>query len=455
METQVRKFHNDVKSQLLRQYVKKIELVNPPHEISLMDIACGRGGDMHKWKQMKIDNVFAIDTDFSALNTARERYNTLKSKSPCPHIEFTNVDMLSKGAGFSILSKLKRTYGSGNYHQFDIVTMHFALQYFVDTPEDLSHVIDIVTDRMSPGGYFIGTAPRKESIESLLDNQQSYISDVIEISRTGENNTINFNVNLGDTSYFDEFGASEESLVDIEFFKNECGKHGLEMVKLHNFSEISPLDESEYKKFSDLYCFWVFHKPKQSAFFPVTPGVKLSDLRIHKNCIPLITKPHEAVRLQRTMRKRLMDSRNMVLEDTTILDATACVGGDVISSAKNFKHVVAIESDIERYEMLVHNVSTFRLENVKCINGDSLDIIPGYAKNVKNLVVYFDPPWGKNNAHIMISGYEIIHIASIIKRNMKVPVFLKLPRDYRVPENINGSRIIQTVITRKIKLVEF
>ena len=120
-----------------------------------------------------------------------------------------------------------------------------------------------------------------------------------------------------------------------------------------------------------------------------------------------------------------MDSRNIVPEDTTILDATACVGGDVISSAKNFKQVVAVESDTARYEMLVHNIGIFKLENVKCIQGDSLEIIPGYAKNVRNLIVYFDPPWGKNNTRIMISGYEILHIASIINIYMKVSVFLK------------------------------
>jgi hypothetical protein len=45
----------------------------------------------------------------------------------------------------------------------------------------------------------------------------------------------------------------------------------------------------------------------------------------------------------------------------TMTDGTACVGGNVVSFAKAFKHVHAVEIDRTRFDMLARNVGVLGL----------------------------------------------------------------------------------------------
>ena len=57
----------------------------------------------------------------------------------------------------------------------------------------------------------------------------------------------------------------------------------------------------------------------------------------------------------------------------TITEMTACIGGNVISFAKKFRTVNAIELCKERFEYLNHNLNVLKVnKNVKTIQGDSL-----------------------------------------------------------------------------------
>ena len=90
----------------------------------------------------------------------------------------------------------------------------------------------------------------------------------------------------------------------------------------------------------------------------------------------------------------------------TVVDLTACVGGNVLSFAKRFGHVVGVEVDAQRFELLAHNVSVtaasrgvashsqgvtypgtssrvgnggggvFRVGNVSLVQGDALSLLP-------------------------------------------------------------------------------
>ena len=77
--------------------------------------------------------------------------------------------------------------------------------------------------------------------------------------------------------------------------------------------------------------------------------------------------------------------------NSTILDGTACVGGNTISFAKKGFKVISVELDKQRSELLLHNIKLYNLENkIKIYNKNLLDIY----KRFKVDVLFIDPPWG-------------------------------------------------------------
>ena len=77
--------------------------------------------------------------------------------------------------------------------------------------------------------------------------------------------------------------------------------------------------------------------------------------------------------------------------NSTILDGTACVGGNTISFAKKGFKVISVELDKQRSELLLHNIKLYNLDNkVKVYNKNLLDIY----KRFKVDVLFIDPPWG-------------------------------------------------------------
>lgn len=126
--------------------------------------------------------------------------------------------------------------------------------------------------------------------------------------------------------------------------------------------------------------------------------------------------------------------------DAVITDAMACVGGNTISFAKNFKFIYAIEIDKCRTDYLVNNINIYELNNIKTINDDCLNILP---KIVDHNVIFIDPPWGgksyKNEQKLRLSISDV-PIECICNRLMnpllmaKVPeiIILKLPRNYDI-----------------------
>ena len=65
----LRRFHNALKTALLRRAMR-----HAPYVDSVLDVACGRGGDVSKWAALGARRYTGIDIAEEALTTARQRY---------------------------------------------------------------------------------------------------------------------------------------------------------------------------------------------------------------------------------------------------------------------------------------------------------------------------------------------------------------------------------------------
>jgi ubiquinone/menaquinone biosynthesis C-methylase UbiE len=76
----LRQYHNRVKERMLEEAVRSVK---DPAPLTLLDLACGPGGDMLKWKRLGLKDALALDASEDAIAEARRRYEGLDGVSYC------------------------------------------------------------------------------------------------------------------------------------------------------------------------------------------------------------------------------------------------------------------------------------------------------------------------------------------------------------------------------------
>lgn len=81
------------------------------------------------------------------------------------------------------------------------------------------------------------------------------------------------------------------------------------------------------------------------------------------------------------------------LDDKTITDGSACIGGNTWAFARAARHVNAIEIDPLHAEILTHNLRVMSATNVTVVNRNYLDVLRDTVQDI----IFLDPPWGGVN----------------------------------------------------------
>ena len=129
-----------------------------------------------------------------------------------------------------------------------------------------------------------------------------------------------------------------------------------------------------------------------SAFFPWKDGIQWNQLKIHAIGKYSVSRPRESQQIADAIVSTLRKVYGDTYTPGTILDGTACVGGDTIRFAQVFRHVIAVEKDAPTYVMLENNISVYEFpqSRIELIHGSLLGVL---SETQKCDVVYIDPPW--------------------------------------------------------------
>lgn len=68
----MKKFHNNIKKEIITKYATNCN--------KLIDLGCGKGGDMHKWINSNIKFVIGYDINKDYLKEAQKRYENIKKQ---------------------------------------------------------------------------------------------------------------------------------------------------------------------------------------------------------------------------------------------------------------------------------------------------------------------------------------------------------------------------------------
>ncbi|AUT19048.1 hypothetical protein DSLPV1_077 [Dishui lake phycodnavirus 1] len=134
----IRKHHNTIKREL-------IAFACTP-ECHVLDVGCGFGGDLPKYKSAGVTNLNMCDPDESALVEARQRAKNLDMR----RVNFYHGD---------IHAAPKRV--------FDVIVYNFSLHYCFASRELFESTIREIRKRVKRGGRLVGVIPDSRRILSM------------------------------------------------------------------------------------------------------------------------------------------------------------------------------------------------------------------------------------------------------------------------------------------------
>ena len=253
--------------------------------ITLLDLATGRGGDLYKWRDNKINKVVGIDLVDSNIYDTKDgaciRYTEFKKNMEAFKVEFVpDVSFLHGDATENILDgsaflsehskelhELLWNDPTGLHYssnKFNIISMQFAIHYAFKDDYMLNNLLTNIKDNLKPGGLFIGCCFDGNTVYNKLKDKaiDGYIDGFSEdhliwrIRKKYEN--INSDLNLDTVNsigmpidvYLHSIGKTiTEYLVNFEYLKRKLAEIHLIPVESYLFLEIfnKYKDKPEFK----------------------------------------------------------------------------------------------------------------------------------------------------------------------------------------------------------------
>lgn len=224
---------------------------NLPKIGSLFDIACGKGGDLRKWKDLDIKTVFGIDKirdnienpndgiysrmlkhydEYAKLNYVFGTYDASQ--------RITGLTGL-KGDDLFVMQKLLK------HGVFDAVSCQMAIHYFFESETILDNFLYNVDRFLKPGGHFVGTCLDGDLIKTLFKTEGTKTVTGKQGNRIlwniSREYTEDIKVNYGEVIkiYMESIGIEMvEYLVSIPILTQKLKQYGIELVKTLSFKRI-------------------------------------------------------------------------------------------------------------------------------------------------------------------------------------------------------------------------
>ena len=146
----LRPFNNWVKRSLIAEYCAPGSAV--------LDLACGRGGDLFKIVDTKPRLYVGSDISRVSLEEAVGRINEAAAKTAFPPITLIHADLGQHDLAPSLLGSAP----------FDTVQCQLALHYFFQSRARATNVFKMIAAALKPGGYFVGTTMDADVVAMLM-----------------------------------------------------------------------------------------------------------------------------------------------------------------------------------------------------------------------------------------------------------------------------------------------
>jgi SAM-dependent methyltransferase len=272
----LREFHNWIKSVIIYTYCSptKKEMNGKIIRQSLLDLGCGRGGDILKIYHARVGEYVGFDPDYegiySSTNGAISRYNLYKSKFP----DFGKVSYLLGDGGTKLdgESQMKSLSNMSQENKqlidkiftkdkkFDNFNSQFAIHYLFGTQTSIDNLVYNINNFLRKDGYilltlFDGDLVHKKFGEdnSIISNytdddgQRTKLFEIVKKYSGDLDKDVGSPVDVHMSWISDDDKYIEEFLVSKELMVSTMKKAGCKLVDSDLFKNVYTMNEPYFK----------------------------------------------------------------------------------------------------------------------------------------------------------------------------------------------------------------
>jgi SAM-dependent methyltransferase len=264
-------FHSFVKKNLITSQSKKAK--------SLLDLCCGKCGDLNHWLDSKLDSIVSLDINrdnlentnngacnrvLKAMTDNNRGHNLLKNilliwgdvskelatgSAAKDDLNKFYLDVIYANVDKSDVenSKLLRFYGIG-LKLYDMISCQFSIHYFFENIPKLEMFLENVSKNLKPGGKFIGTCLNGQKVYELLRDEDTVYElkndeilwKIIKKYEVGadfrnDETSVGYPIDV----YINSIGkTTTEWLVNFEYLRLKAAEYGLELETLVGFETL-------------------------------------------------------------------------------------------------------------------------------------------------------------------------------------------------------------------------
>lgn len=163
----LRNFNNWIKSALIGEFLEKVRQ-KKKRDITVLDLGCGKGGDLLKWKKGRISKLVCADIADVSIKQCQQRYDEMRTR--CRDNEYMfSTEFITADCS----KKLLMDDFCDKEMSFDICSCQFAFHYSFESYEQADLMLRNACERLNPGGYFIGTTPNSFELIKRLEASET------------------------------------------------------------------------------------------------------------------------------------------------------------------------------------------------------------------------------------------------------------------------------------------
>ncbi|KAK9235598.1 mRNA capping enzyme-domain-containing protein [Lipomyces kononenkoae] len=241
----LKSFNNFIKSVIIKRFANRNDVV--------LDLGCGKGGDLLKWDIAGIRGYIGIDVADVSINQAMERYKNMRRRKFWA--EFFAGDAFGTPLGAYLPRDMVQ-----QVFPVDIVSMQFCMHYAFETEQKARQLLENVSKSLRRGGKFIGTIPSSDAvidhIAKLPEGKKEWGNSVYSVRfyndppRDGI-----FRPPFGQRySFFLEDAVEDvpEYVVPFEIFRAMAEDYKLELIYRKGFHDVFEDETSEHPELFDI-----------------------------------------------------------------------------------------------------------------------------------------------------------------------------------------------------------
>ncbi len=261
---------------------------------SLFEIACGKGGDMHRWFYHRYTPVIGIDINidnimnekngiYARYKSNKNKYSYIKSNmlflkmdasqlwdenyiSTIDHSISKDFAQILWGIRNPSKKYFKQFYRMSTEQKFNLISCQFAIHYFFENEQILDNLINNIDSILKPGGYFFGSCLDGHLVDTELNKSENGIIKGIKDDRyLIWQIKKKYNTPFDKIHPFNNFGKKidvfvetinkefSEYLVDFNLLKIKLENKNIRLLDSNNLKKLKIISESSTELFSEIY----------------------------------------------------------------------------------------------------------------------------------------------------------------------------------------------------------